>query len=210
MRKVNLFNYLPLFMQEYQEMNAILTVENEELTKEWGEIERAFNNTFIFSTDIYGISRFEKMMKIYPRASDTLKERQTKIYTKWNAVLPYTWKWLEEYLTAYFLGTSTQATPILFNKEYRLDVRLSSGKWFGEYEYSLFTELRELIPANLILNIVNVLPKLKGNMYCKSFLVYRMKKDLKSKAQDFTSTGNMYYKSGVVYRMKKEMKTNGI
>lgn len=210
MKKVNLFNYLPLFMQEYQEMNAILTVENEELTKEWEEVERAFNNTFIFSTDIYGISRFEKMMKIYPKANDTLKERQTKVYTKWNAVLPYTWRWLEEYLTAYFLGTSTQATPILFNKEYRLDVRLSSGKWFGEYEYSLFNELRELIPANLILNVVNVLPKLKGDMYCKSFLVYRMKKDLKSKAQDFTSTGNMYSKSGIVYRMKKEMRTNGI
>lgn len=210
MRKVNLFNYLPLFMQEYQEMNITLTVENEELTKEWKEIERAFNNTFIFSTDIYGISRFEKMMKIYPKSSDTLKERQTKVYTKWNAVLPYTWRWLEEYLTAYFLGTSTQAIPILFNKEYRLDVRLSSGKWFGEYEYGLFNELRELIPANLILNVVNVLPELKGNMYCKSFLVYRMKKDLKSKAQDFTSTGNMYYKSGIVYRMKKEMKTNGI
>lgn len=165
MKQVNLFNYLPLFMQEYQEMNAILTVENEELTKEWQEIERAFDNTFIFSTDVYGISRFEKMMKLYPKATDTLQERQTKVYTKWNAVLPYTWRWLENYLTAYFLGTSTQATPILFNKEYRLDVRLSSGEWFGDYEYNLFNELRGLIPANLILNIINVLPELKGNTY---------------------------------------------
>ena len=210
MKQVNLFNYLPLFMQEYQEMNAILTVENEELTKEWQEIERAFDNTFIFSTDVYGISRFEKMMKLYPKATDTLQERQTKVYTKWNAVLPYTWRWLENYLTAYFLGTSTQATPILFNKEYRLDVRLSSGEWFGDYEYNLFNELRGLIPANLILNVVNVLSELKGNMYCKSFIVYRMKKDLKSKAQDFTSVGNMYSKSGMVYRIKKEMITNGI
>lgn len=205
MRKVDLFSYLPDFMQEYEEISTILTVENEEIQKEWDEVERAFNNTIIFSTDVYGISRFEKMMKIYPKSSDTLKERQNRVYTKWNATLPYTWKWLEEYLTAYFLGTTTKATPFLYNKEYRVDVKLTTGSWFGEFEYGLYSNLRFLIPANIVLNVINVLPQISGQYYCRSMIVYKMKKSIETRANNFTSIGSMYVRSGVVYRMKKEL-----
>ena len=65
MREVNILNYLPEFMQEYMEIKCILELENKELQKEYEEIERAFNNSFIFSTDKQGIAIFEKMMKIY-------------------------------------------------------------------------------------------------------------------------------------------------
>lgn len=206
MRQVNLFNYLPLFMQEYQEMNVILKVENEELIKEWEEIERAFNNGFIFSADIYGISRFEKMMKIYPKSTESIEERQNKIYTKWNSALPYTWRWLENYLFNYFKGTTTKATPTLFNDEYRLNVKLTSKGYYKEYEYNLFENLRKLIPANLILNMTYVIPEISGQSFCKSFMVYRIKKELKQRAQNFVSNGNVYARSRIVYSVKKEMK----
>lgn len=209
-KKVDLLKYLPFFIQNYKEIDAIMKAENIILQNEWEYLKQAFKNNFIFLTDAYGISLFEKMMKIYPKGSDTLEERQVKVYTKWNTTLPYTWRWLEEYLKAYFLNTSTEAIPILFNDEYRLDIRLSSKEWFGEYEYKLFDELRILIPANLILNIVNVLPKLGGTFFCKSFLVYRIKKNLKNKAQSFITVGNMYAKSSMIYKIKKEMSINGI
>mgnify|MGYP001201016416 FL=1 len=209
-KKVDLLKYLPFFIQNYKEIDAIMKAENIILQNEWEYLKQAFKNNFIFLTDIYGISLFEKMMKIYPKASDTLEKRQVRVYTKWNTTLPYTWRWLEEYLKAYFLNTSTEAIPVLFNNEYRIDIRLSSKEWFGEYEYKLFDELRILIPANLILNIVNVLPKLGGTFFCKSFLVYRIKKNLKNKAQSFITVGNMYAKSSMIYKIKKEMSINGI
>lgn len=209
-KKVDLLKYLPFFIQNYKEIDAIMKAENVILQNEWEYLKQAFKNNFIFLTDIYGISLFEKMMKIYPKTSDTLEERQVRVYTKWNTTLPYTWRWLEEYLKAYFLNTSTKAIPVLFNNEYRIDIRLSSKEWFGEYEYKLFDELRILIPANLILNIVNVLPKLGGPFFCKSFLVYRIKKNLKNKAQSFITVGNMYAKSSMIYKIKKEMSINGI
>lgn len=205
MREVNILNYLPEFMQEYMEIKCILELENKELQKEYEEIERAFNNSFIFSTDKQGIAIFEKMMKIYPKSTDTLQERQNRVYAKWNAVLPYTWKWLGEYLTAYFNDTNTVATPVLFNQDYRLDIRLKKEEQFNEHDYNVFKELRVLIPANLTLNIVNVIPEKKGNFFMKSAVIYKLKKQIEDKPVDTISTGEYFIKSGVIYKIKKEM-----
>lgn len=205
MREVNILNYLPEFMQEYKEIKCILELENKELQKEYEEIERAFNNSFIFSTDKQGIAIFEKMMKIYPKSTDTLQERQNRVYAKWNAVLPYTWKWLREYLTAYFNDTNTVATPVLFNQDYRLDIRLKKEEQFNEHDYNVFKELRVLIPANLTLNIVNVIPEKKGNFFMKSAVIYKLKKQIEDKAVDTVSTGEYFIRSGIVYKIKKEM-----
>ncbi|MBM6821231.1 putative phage tail protein [Fusobacterium mortiferum] len=205
MREVNILNYLPEFMQEYKEIKCILELENKELQKEYEEIERAFNNSFIFSTDKQGIAIFEKMMKIYPKSTDTLQERQNRVYAKWNAVLPYTWKWLGEYLTAYFNDTNTVATPVLFNQDYRLDIRLKKEEQFNEHDYNVFKELRVLIPANLTLNIVNVIPEKRGDFFIKSAVIYKLKKQIEDKAVDTVSTGEYFIRSGIVYKIKKEM-----
>ena len=146
-----------------------------------------------------------KMMKIYPKSTDTLQERQNRVYAKWNAVLPYTWKWLGEYLTAYFNDTNTVATPVLFNQDYRLDIRLKKEEQFNEHDYNVFKELRVLIPANLTLNIVNVIPEKKGNFFMKSAVIYKLKKQIEDKPVDTISTGEYFIKSGVIYKIKKEM-----
>lgn len=205
MWEVNILNYLPDFMREYKEIKYLLKLENKELLKEYEEINRAFNNSFIFTTDKEGISIFEKMMKIYQKSTDTLQERQNKVYAKWNAVLPYTWRWLEEHLTAYFKDTQTLAMPILFNNEYRLDIKLEKQEQFNEYDYNLFTELRVLIPANLTLNLINVIPKKKGDFFIKSGVIYKLKKQIEDRAIDTISTGEYFVRSGVVYKVKKEM-----
>lgn len=205
MREVDILNYLPDFMREYKELKCLLELENKELQKEYEEIERAFNNSFIFSTDKQGISIFEKMMKIYPKSTDTLQERQNRVYAKWNAVLPYTWRWLGEYLIAYFNDTDTTATPVLFNSEYRLDVRLEKYEDFDDYDYNIFKELRVLIPANLTLNIVNVIPEKKGDFFMKSAVIYRVKKQIEDRPVDTVSSGEYFVRSGVIYKIKKEM-----
>lgn len=205
MWEVNILNYLPDFMREYKEIKCLLQIENEELRKEYEEIERAFSNSFIFGTDKQGIAIFESMMKIYPKSTDTLLERQNRVYAKWNAVLPYTWRWLEEYLRAYFNNGSTVATPVLFNNDYRLDIRLEKEEQFNEHDYSLFKELRVLIPANLTLDIVNVIPEKRGDFFIKSAVIYKLKKQIEDKAIDTISTGEYFVRSGVIYKVKKEM-----
>lgn len=207
-KDVDLYKNLPDFMQEYKEIKAIFDIENIDLTKQWNEIKRAFDNGFIFSTDTYGISLFEKMMNIYPKTKDTLKDRQLRVYIKWNSTLPYTWRWLEEFLVSYYKNVETKAKPVLFNDEYMLHIRLEKNKEFNDFDYNVYKELRATIPANLDLKVINVIPTKAEKINLNSLVVYRTKKFLKETSVENKFVGTKVFNNALVYRMKGEV--NGI
>lgn len=78
-REVDLVSYLPPFMQSYKEPVAALEAENPEFSLMWSATDRCLRNRFISTADEYGISRFEKMLKIYPTADDTLESRRSRV-----------------------------------------------------------------------------------------------------------------------------------
>lgn len=205
MRQVNLYANIPDFMQNYREIKVIFDLENKELTNEWEEIEKAFNNNFIFSTNLQGIANFEKMMGIYPKKESNLNERQNIVFVKWNSKQPYTWVWLNRFLKLYFETTKTTAIPVLDNKKYHLDIRLKSSKEFTDYEYRLFDDLRLKIPANLTLTILGVLPVSKGEQKTKSALVFKLKKIIKDMATNQVCIGEFYAKTGLIYRINRRL-----
>ena len=204
-KDVNLYNNLPDFMQQYKEIQAIFNIENIDLTKLWNEIRRSFNNSFIFTTDVLGISKFEKMMNIYPKATDSLKDRQLRVYIKWNATLPYTWKWLEEFLITYYQNVETKAIPVLFNNKYELNIRLEKQKEFDNFDYGIYGELRPIIPANLGLKIINVIPDSSEKTNVISMVVYRAKKVLKENSILSNLIGEKVFNNSLIYRLKKEV-----
>lgn len=203
MRQVNLYSYLPDFMHDYKELKVVLNIENEYLTKQWKEIKRAFDNTFIFTTDIEGIRIFEKMIGIEVPKGLTLAERQRNVYLKWNENTRYTWKWLIKYIDIYYSGTKTKGTPVLYNNEYRLDIRLKSAINFNNYDYELFKDLRVKIPANLGLRMVAVIPATKESKYMKSSVIYKLKRTLKEIPINKISIGYYNAKTGIIYKLKK-------
>lgn len=91
-REVDLVSYLPPFMQSYKEPVAALEAENPEFSLMWSATDRCLRNRFISTADEYGISQFEKMLKIYPTADDTLESRRSRVQSKWFNTIPYTWK----------------------------------------------------------------------------------------------------------------------
>ncbi len=91
-REVDLVSYLPPFMQSYKEPVAALEAENPEFSLMWSATDRCLRNRFISTADEYGISRFEKMLKIYPTTHDTLESRRSRVQSKWFNTIPYTWK----------------------------------------------------------------------------------------------------------------------
>lgn len=204
-KDVNLYDNLPDFMQQYKEIQAIFNIENVDLTKLWNEIRRSFNNGFIFSTDVLGISKFEKMMNIYPKTTDNLKDRQLRVYIKWNATLPYTWRWLEEFLNTYYQNVKTKAIPILFNDKYELDIRLEKQEEFNDFDYSIYKELRPMIPANLGLRVVNVIPTKSEKINVMSMVIYKAKKVLKENNRLTNLVGEKVFNNALVYRLKKEV-----
>ena len=97
-RDVDLVSYLPPFIAEYREINETLKAENPEFKIMWEAVDRVLKNEFIESADEYGISRFERILKIFPSKEDSLESRRARVQARWFATIPYTWRMLIEKL----------------------------------------------------------------------------------------------------------------
>lgn len=201
-KKVELIKYLPLFMQMYKEIQAIMGSENPIVQDEWDKLKQAFKNNFMFLTDIKGISMFEEMMDIYPIVGSTLSDRQIAVYTKWNTSLPYTWEWLLEFLGNYFSNSTTTWNALLRHLVYELDIELIKNVEFGALEYALYPYLRGAIPANLVLNLINSKEE-SGTYYLCPFEIQMIEEEYYPDGKDST-IDSMYYLCSFEIQMIEE------
>lgn len=140
-----LINYLPPYMQEYLEIKAIMGTEQPEIDALWSATEQAFADQFILDATEYGVSRWESMLKISPKATETLDERKFRILTRLNQELPYTLTRLKEVLTN-LCGVNGFVIDLQANK-YHIEIKLAVGNHnnYGEVQKLL----RTMIPANM-------------------------------------------------------------
>ena len=111
--------------------------------------DSGFLDQFIESLTDNGCKRWEKILDIKPRDTDTLQVRRFRIKARINEDLPYTWRALERVLDT-MCGKGAYAMT-LYNEEYRLVIllELTVKKLFDEVEQSV----KRMIPANLILDV---------------------------------------------------------
>ena len=140
-RTVKLENYLPLYIQEYREMWKLMQAENPEFQLANNETEKIKNNLFIETCDEKGISRFESIMGIFP--PDTLESRISRVLTRWNEKLPYTYFYLLSKLNS-LCGVNNYEIVKRFNK-YEMDIttHLELSGQVEELDYLL----NSVIPA---------------------------------------------------------------
>lgn len=144
-----LIDYLPHYVQEYLEMQKIMEAEQPEFDLAWDAVEGVFNDQFIMDATERGVSRWESMLGISPKGTDTLDERKFRILTQLNQELPYTMRKLEQALSNL---CGEDGYSILMNAaEYYIEVRLavSNRNNFGEVEKIL----AKMLPANLTSSI---------------------------------------------------------
>lgn len=145
-RNVDLAAYLPPFMADFREMDAALTAENPEFKIVWDAAERVLNNEFIATADEYGISRFERLLKIYPAAGDTLEDRRARVQARWFSFLPYTWRMLIEKLILICGDGNFALTKNFLFYKFTLEVyHIDQPSQIAEIEYLLDT----MIPCNM-------------------------------------------------------------
>lgn len=150
-REVNILSFLPEFVQEYREIKHIMNSEQPEIQKLEDETEIIKNNQFILSCDIDGIARFENLLGITPKPDDTLDARKSRVITRWNDSIPYTYKGLKEKLNV-MCGEGNYLLIPSFN-EYGLEIVVSlplSGQ-ADELDYML----SYMIPANIVVTSRN-------------------------------------------------------
>ena len=93
----------------------------------------------------------------------------------------------------------------LFNDKYELDIRLEKQKEFNNFDYSIYKELRPMIPANLGLRVVNVIPTKSEKINVMSMVIYKAKKVLKENSRLTNLVGEKVFNNTLVYRLKKEV-----
>ena len=144
-----LINYLPPFIQEFREIASMMETEQFEIDHLNSETQNALADQFILELTEKGIKRWESMLGISPKDTDTLNERRFRILAKRNQNTPYTLRKLERVLTnlcgvdGYFI----EVTP----SNYHIVVKLAVG---NHNNYSEVEDiLNKMIPANMTKHI---------------------------------------------------------
>lgn len=140
-----LINYLPLFMQEYFEMQKIMETEQVEIDRLWLEAENALADQFILEATENGVKRWESTLGISPKGTDTLDERKFRILTKLNQELPYTLRKLMQVLTN-LCGADGYSVEVNA-AEYHIEVKLAVSNASNYLEVEKV--LNKMIPANM-------------------------------------------------------------
>jgi len=150
-REVDLVSYLPPFMAEYQEDVVTLRAEDPEFRLVWEAVDRLYKNEFILDADEYGISRFERLLKLHPYDTDTLEVRRLRVLAKWFKRTPYTFPWLKDWM-ALLCGAhghkESFADYLLFIKLDRNVLPLAGGIMGIILEI-----LPPIIPANMCMEV---------------------------------------------------------
>lgn len=140
-----LIDYLPPYMQEYLEIKAIMEAEQPEFNALWSAVEKTFADQYILDATEYGVMRWESMLNISPKATETLDERKFRILARLNQELPYTLTKLKELLTV-LCGADGFSIELQAN-QYHIVIKLAVGNHnnYGEVQKLLNT----MIPANM-------------------------------------------------------------
>ncbi len=149
-RDVDLVSYLPSFIADYKEINLTLSAENPEFILAWKSADRALKNEFIATADEYGISRFEKILGIYPLKEDSLESRRIRVQSKWFTTLPYTWRVLLKKLSM-LCGEQGFKAYIPEKNGYKIRICILTDFYVGPPLAEVKQMLESFIPANILL-----------------------------------------------------------
>ena len=142
-------DYLPIFIQEYAEIDATMNAEQLSVERTWTDAENVMHDQFVLEATENGVKRWESILSMKPKGTYTLDERRFNILVKFQEQLPYTVAALKAALTAicgedgYFLRID--------NDKYTLTVRLAL---YNENNVTAVSDLlNRMIPANLIISV---------------------------------------------------------
>lgn len=140
-----LINYLPHAIREFADFQGITTGEQPEFELVWDAQQQVFDNQFIDTAGDYGLGRWEKMLKIFPKGTDTLELRKARIKAIWSQKTPYTLPWLRRWLNDFF-GQENHSESV---EDYTIHIQLDHT--------GLLINVSALLPEILEM-LANVLP----------------------------------------------------
>ena len=141
-----LVDYLPTVVRGYEEFQAIVAAQQPELERAWEQADRLLDDQFLSTAGEVGLSRWEKILGITPKGTESLDDRRFRVQARLNERLPYTLLRLREILdTLCGVGGSTAMV-----QDYTLTVRVAlTAK--GNYT-DVASLLERVAPENLVID----------------------------------------------------------
>ena len=144
-----LIDYLPYVVQEFKEFQGITSGEQPEFDLVWDAHEQVFANQFINTMDNYGLSRWEEILRLVPKATDSLNVRRFRVLSRLNERLPYTLPQLRNILQT--LCGKGNFTAEIQTRSYELVVRIDRA---AKSNFSDVASLLDKVtPTNLLINL---------------------------------------------------------
>lgn len=145
-----LIDYLPNTEKHFKEFDAIMTIaEDPEMTVAWDAADNLINDQFILDATENGVSRMEKIMKIVPRATETLDSRKFTLLTKTSEQPPFTMTALKRQLETLCGKGNYEVIRDANTKSLRVLVGLVASSSFDDVAILL----ERIVPANMVIDL---------------------------------------------------------
>lgn len=145
-----LINYIPNVLMDVREIKSIMVAEQPEVSSLWIFLNNALNDQFIDNATENGVKRWEKILAIVPKGTDSLSSRKIRILARLNEELPYTFRKLCLQLES--ICGKDGYTAAVYGNEYKLSVRISLvvKSNFNDVQRLL----NRIVPANMIIDLL--------------------------------------------------------
>lgn len=148
-RNINLIERLPPVLQNKMEYIEVCKTQNNEFVFLWNKINDTLKDQFLYELTLNGVRRWERIMKITPKASETLEDRRFRIINRYLNKLPYTMTSLKQILNT-LCGENGYKIEY-DNLTYTLIIRLELSVKHQLDE--VIRSLKYIIPTNIVQDI---------------------------------------------------------
>ena len=140
--------YLPEFIREFKEIEAIAKAEDTVIADEWRRFDEVEDSQWIQTAGDRGLSRYEKMLGI-TGGGNSADVRRSAIVVKYNNNFAYTYYMFVKYLDN-ICGRGNYDLEIRYS-QYAVDISLGLNR---KLLYNTVRDyVRHIIPANMELHV---------------------------------------------------------
>lgn len=190
-KEVDLLSYWMPVLRQIKELKEIAKAEEPELRYLLEACDRTLSNLFITTADEYGISRFEKMLSIFPDDGEDLETRRFNVLIKWDDRVVYTDKELYNRLLSLCGEGKFSIDP--HYDEYAIDISVEIGVK-GAFDM-IIALIDEMLPCNLAPTFKHFIKEqpttpLSVGVAVSTAMRYQLTNDIKSKVSTVSTLNN--------------------
>lgn len=140
--------YLPEFISCTKEFTELFKVEQPQVDELFKQINNRLTDMFVLNSSEYATERYENIVGIIPKLSDSLKKRQLDVLAIYNEVPPFTYERLIEMLNA-IIGDDGYKISLDIPKFFlKIKLRRDNLQFINQVN----DMLERIVPVNIILD----------------------------------------------------------